>query len=235
MYHRTVVIHSASSPRSPTWPIPPRVVLPASPIPVSFPFSLSFIVVHGRPSRWWTPRPARRVPPIPHAIVVPALPPGRTRSRAVPMSAAVVSVFVFRGMLAGMPLRASRLFASAFLLFLPLAFFLAPPLLLLLRVCSLVRLGCNSNRICAGAWPAGGARLLPRSKTPGNTVLVYKNDEDKDGRTYSAAAKASASCSLILLISSSRLASVCLTSRLYQWMSLFFCQRPVGALILWPR
>lgn len=172
---------------------------------------------------------------MPHTIIVPALPPGRLRSRAVPMSAAVVSVVVFRRMLAGMPFGASRLFASAFLLFLPLAFFLAPPLLFLLRICSLVGLGRDSNSVCAGTWPAGGTRLLPRGKTPGYTVLVYKNDEDKDARTYSAAARASASCSLILLISSSRSASVCLISRLYQWMSLFFCQRPVGALILWPR
>ena len=233
--YRTQAHHSASPPRSPTRSIPPRVVLPASPISVSFSLSLPFIVIHGRSSRGRTSGPARLVPPIPSALVVPAPPSGRTRSRVVPVPAAVVSAIVFRCMLASMPLRASRLFACALLLFLSLALFLAPPLLLFLRVGSFVGLWLHSDRVRACTWPVGDAGLLARSETPGPSALGYRYDKDEGNKTHSAAARASASCSLILRISSFRSASVCLTSRLYQWMSLFFCQRPVGALILWPR
>ena len=53
--------------------------------------------------------------------------------------------------------------------------------------------------------------------------------------THSTAAKASASASFTFLISAILSASVGFESRLYQWMSLFFCHLPVGAFILWPR
>jgi hypothetical protein len=56
-----------------------------------------------------------------------------------------------------------------------------------------------------------------------------------NGVTHRATERASASASLILRISSARSSDVDFKSRLYQWISLFFCHRPVGALVLWPR
>jgi len=68
-------------------------------------------------------------------------------------------------------------------------------------------------------------------------VKIFKHEQECicSGGTYNATAKASASISLIFLISSALSSAPCPASRLYQWISLFFCQRPVGALILWPR
>jgi hypothetical protein len=60
----------------------------------------------------------------------------------------------------------------------------------------------------------------------------YFSNSSTRGRTYNAAAKASASASFTFLISSSLAASLALVSRLYQCTSLFFCHRPVGALML---
>ena len=53
--------------------------------------------------------------------------------------------------------------------------------------------------------------------------------------TNKATASASASMSLMRWISANRSSSACFFSRPYQCTSLFFCQRPVGALILCPR
>lgn len=219
--------------------VPAGVVLPSPSVPSPFPLSLHLIVLGRCAARGRRPRPAPRPasPPTAKPVLLAVSPPRRAGARMAPAVAVVPPVLA--------PCSPLRLLSAP--LFPP--FRLAPPPLLLLRVhkdllrCARSRSGRHTDRIgprsCA-ARDGGGARLgagceSPVAKTGASMPTHGRRACARETATHNAAAKASASCSLTFLISSSRAARVCVTSRLYQWTSLFFCHRPVGALMLWPR
>ena len=100
------------------------------------------------------------------------------------------------------------------------------------RICHCARRDGYGVRACTGRTRR--AFLFGWAKATGRTEYSGQRN-GKWGVTHRATERASASASLILRISSARSSDVDFTSRLYQWISLFFCHRPVGALVLWPR
>lgn len=99
----------------------------------------------------------------------------------------------------------------------------------------------SSSAGSLGAEPLKGAaeRLAGAKPLVGTNTEVEITANDLGGLVssiaYNATAKASSSASLIFRISSLLSASVSFASRAYQCTSLFFCQRPVGALMEWPK
>ena len=77
-------------------------------------------------------------------------------------------------------------------------------------------LGATPIALAPVPGPLEAPGFWPEAKPLDTRHWVMQFYEDRVDGTHSAAASASASCSLIRLISSSRSASVCLISRLYQ-------------------
>lgn len=85
----------------------------------------------------------------------------------------------------------------------------------------------SRDRFCGSSGPLGRGKSSSRKSMSKDWRFVIS--------TYSATARASSSASFIFLISARRSSSVSFSSLLYQCTSLFFCHRPVGALMLCPR
>jgi hypothetical protein len=84
-------------------------------------------------------------------------------------------------------------------------------------------------------WFAAGRKPARSHTHTGMSLANFQLQKSRIWIAHSAAANASASCSFTFLISSLIASSLSFFSREYQWMSLFFCHLPAGALILWPR